>query len=168
MQHLTKLTAMLSFLGLMVSCQPQAALIPIATNPNLPTSYIEDAPIDQWVVRININDLQNLADTSTPFLLYLGNPTCSSCLRFQPIFTQWIEDTETLVYYLDTLQLLNQLSNLQSTFPQYFPEGFSTPSLYLLQGNERLHRIGASDAFFSLPRFSALMRSYVTKQNSES
>ena len=159
---------MFSLFGLMVGCQPQTTLIPIPSNPNLPTSYVEDGPIDQWVERINAESLQTLADSATPFLLYLGNPTCSSCLRFQPIFTQWIEDTERLVYYLDTLQMMNQLTSLQSAFPNYFPEGFSTPTLYLLSGYERLHRLGASEAFFSLPRFTALMRSYVTNEMNES
>lgn len=168
MKHLEKLSVMISFFGLMVSCQPQAALIPITSNPNLPTSFNQDGAIDQWVVRINVESLQALANSASPFLLYLGNPTCSGCLRFQPILTEWIEETERLVYYLDTLQMMNQLTNLQSTFPNYFPEGFSTPTLYLLSLTERLHRIGASEAFFSLPRFTALMRSYVTNEMNES
>lgn len=151
----------LTLFTFLVSCQPPVNAISLSKNQDLPTSFIENGPLDQWVKRIDQAQLMTLSESMTPFLLYLGNPTCSSCLRFQPILTEWIETTKALVYYLDTLQQMNQLSTFQSEFPTYFPEGFSTPTLYLLSGNDRLHRLGASEAFFSIARFNALMRNYV-------
>jgi hypothetical protein len=67
-----------------------------------------------------------------------------------------------MVYYFDTLQHLHHLSMFQQEFPNYFPEGFSTPTIYIFTGDQRIHRISSSQAFFSIPRFHALMNEFVS------
>lgn len=143
------------------SCVSNPEAVEISSNLNLPNSLGNNDSIDSWTIRLDVQSLGLLEASNDNFLLYLGNPTCSSCLRFQPHLKSWIFETRAMVYYLDTLELLHQLNSIQEQFPHYFPEGFSTPTLYLLNGEDRLHRIGSSEAFFSYPRFKALMTSYV-------
>lgn len=142
------------------SCVSNPHAVEISSNLNLPNTLGNNDSIDLWTIRLDVESLSVLEATNENFLLYLGNPTCSSCIRFQPQLKSWIFETKAMVYYLDTLEQLHQLSSIQEQFPTYFPEGFSTPTLYLLKGEERLHRISASEAFFSYPRFKALMTSY--------
>lgn len=144
------------------SCVSNPHAVEISSNLNLPNTLGNNDSIDLWTIRLDVESLSVLEATNENFLLYLGNPTCSSCIRFQPQLKSWIFETKAMVYYLDTLEQLHQLSSIQEQFPTYFPEGFSTPTLYLLKGEERLHRISASEAFFSYPRFKALMTSYAT------
>jgi len=142
------------------SCVSNPQAVEISSNLNLPNTLGNNDSIDLWTIRLDVESLSVLEATNENFLLYLGNPTCSSCIRFQPQLKSWIFETKAMVYYLDTLEQLHQLSSIQEQFPTYFPEGFSTPTLYFLKGEERLHRISASEAFFSFPRFKALMTSY--------
>jgi len=142
------------------SCVSNPQAVEISSNLNLPNTLGNNDSIDLWTIRLDVESLSVLEATNENFLLYLGNPTCSSCIRFQPQLKSWIFETKAMVYYLDTLEQLHQLSSIQEQFPKYFPEGFSTPTLYFLKGEERLHRISASEAFFSFPRFKALMTSY--------
>lgn len=142
------------------SCVSNPQAVEISSNLNLPNTLGNNDSIDLWTIRLDVESLSVLEATNENYLLYLGNPTCSSCIRFQPQLKSWIFETKAMVYYLDTLEQLHQLSSIQEQFPTYFPEGFSTPTLYLLKGEERLHRISASEAFFSYPRFKALMTSY--------
>jgi len=142
------------------SCVSNPQAVEISSNLNLPNTLGNNDSIDLWTIRLNVESLSVLEATNENYLLYLGNPTCSSCIRFQPQLKSWIFETKAMVHYLDTLEQLHQLSSIQEQFPTYFPEGFSTPTLYLLKGEERLHRISASEAFFSYPRFKALMTSY--------
>lgn len=142
------------------SCVSNPQAVEISSNLNLPNTLGNNDSIDLWTIRLDVESLSVLEATNENFLLYLGNPTCSSCIRFQPQLKSWIFETKAMVHYLDTLEQLHQLSSIQEQFPTYFPEGFSTPTLYLLKGEERLHRISASEAFFSYPRFKALMTSY--------
>jgi len=142
------------------SCVSNLQAVEISSNLNLPESLGNNDAIDLWTIRMGVESLSVLEATNENFLLYLGNPTCSSCIRFQSPLKSWIFETKAMVYYLDTLEHFHQLSSIQEQFPRYFPEGFSTPTLFFLNGQERLHRIGASEAFFSYPRFKALMSSY--------
>lgn len=144
------------------SCVSNPQAVEISSNLNLPNTLGNNDSIDLWTIRLDVESLSVLEATNENYLLYLGNPTCSSCIRFQPQLKSWIFETKAMVYYLDTLEQLHQLSSIQEQFPTYFPEGFSTPTLYFLKGEERLHRISASEAFFSYPRFKALMTSYAT------
>jgi len=151
----------LTLLLMISSCVTHTQTIGIPINANLPNSVASNPSIDNWVVRLDLESLETLSLSSDYYLLYLGNPSCSSCIRFQPNLITWIDETNALVYYLDTLENLHQLPMIQNQFPQYFPEGFSTPTLYLFLETNRVHRLSASEAFFSYPRFKALMANYV-------
>lgn len=143
------------------SCTSHTQKVTISMNSTLPNVIESNATIDTWTVRLDIESLSLLEASDETFFLYLGNPTCSSCVRFQPQLKTWVQETKALVYYLDTLEQLHQLNTIQVQFPNYFPEGYSTPTLYLLSGETRIHRIAASEAFFSYPRFKALLESFV-------
>lgn len=151
----------LSIIFLVSSCGPSQASIGIAVNPNLPNVLLENDSVDDWTIRIDLDALTLLSESDEYFLVYIGNPTCSSCIRFQPQLMKWIHETKASVYYFDTLEHLHHLSNFQVQFPSYFPEGFSTPTLSIFLGETRMHRISASEAFFSYPRFEALMKTYI-------
>ncbi len=160
-----KLSTTIAFVVLMSSCVSNSQIVGIAMNPNLPSVISNNALIDDWTIRLDIEMLETLKQSDEYFLMYLGNPSCSSCNRFQPQLLSWIDETNALVYYLDTLEHLHQLTTIQNQFTNYFPEGFSTPSLYIFLSEERIHLIGASEAFFSYPRFKALMASYIAIEN---
>ena len=118
--------------------------------------------MDALTTRIDLDDLVELANENDPYLLYVVNPTCSSCLQFQPVLLDLIATSKAMVYYLDTLEHLHHLSMFQEAFPNYFPEGFTTPTLFILSGVERIHRISSNQAFYNLQRFQALMINYVS------
>jgi len=157
-----KLIILFTAILMITSCVSNNQVVEIANNPNLPNTLENNDSMDTWTNRLDVESLSVLQASNESFMLYLGNPTCSSCTRFQPQLKTWILETSAMVYYLDTLEQLHQLSTIQEQFPNYFPEGFSTPVLYVLNGEERIHRIGPSEAFFSYPRFKALMASYVS------
>lgn len=146
----------------LMGCQINANTTTIAINPLLVTSPPTTISMDALTTRIDLDDLVELANDNDPFLLYVGNPTCSSCLQFQPVLLDWIATSKAMVYYLDTLEHLHHLSMFQETFPNYFPEGFTTPTLFILSGEERIHRISSNQAFYNLQRFQALMFDYVS------
>ena len=147
---------------LLMSCQVNSNPTMISTNPLLLMTTPTTNTIDDFTSRIDLDKLAELSNLNTPFMLYVGNPSCSSCLQFQPIFLDWIDTTKAMVYYFDTLQHLHHLLMFQQGFPNYFPEGFSTPTIYILTGDQRIHRISSSQAFFSIPRFHALMNEFVS------
>lgn len=147
---------------LLMSCQVNSNPTMISTNPLLLMTTPTTNTIDDFTSRIDLDKLAELSNLNTPFMLYVGNPSCSSCLQFQPIFLDWIDTTKAMVYYFDTLQHLHHLSMFQQEFPNYFPEGFSTPTIYILNGDQRIHRISSNQAFYSIPRFHALMNEFVS------
>ena len=147
---------------LLMSCQVNSNPTMISTNPLLLMTTPTTNTIDDFTSRIDLDKLAELSNLNTPFMLYVGNPSCSSCLQFQPIFLDWIDTTKAMVYYFDTLQHLHHLSMFQQEFPNYFPEGFSTPTIYILNGDQRIHRISSNQAFYSIQRFHALMNEFVS------
>jgi predicted bacteriocin transport accessory protein len=147
---------------LLIGCQMNSNSITIAMNPLLLTTTPTTISMDQLTTRIDLEKLIELSNENNPYLLYVGNPSCSSCLQFQPVLLDWIMTTKAMVYYLDTLQHLHHLSMFQHEFPNYFPEGFSTPTLYILNGHERIDRISSNQAFFNVQRFQALMLDFVS------
>ncbi len=160
--RLTLQKSMLMVLStVLMGCQINANTTTIAINPLLVTSPPTTFSMDALTTRIDLDDLVELANDNDPYLLYVGNPTCSSCLQFQPVFLDWITTSKAMVYYLDTLEHLHHLSMFQEAFPNYFPEGFTTPTLFILSGVERIHRISSNQAFYNLQRFQALMFDYV-------
>ncbi len=157
-----KLIILITSMLMISSCVSNPQAVEISPNLNLPNTLGNNDSIDVWTIRLDVESLSVLEATHENFLMYLGNPTCSSCIRFQPQLKSWIFETKAMVYYLDTLEQLHQLTSIQEQYPAYFSEGFSTPTLYVLNGQQRLHRIGSSEAFFSYPRFKALITSYVS------
>jgi hypothetical protein len=147
---------------LLMSCQVNSNPTTISTNPLLLTTTPVTNTMDDFTNRIDVDELTELSNLNIPFMLYVGNPSCSSCLQFQPILLDWIDTTKAMVYYFDTLQHLHHLSMFQQEFPNYFPEGFSTPTIYILTGDQRIHRISSNQAFYSIPRFHALMNDFVS------
>jgi predicted bacteriocin transport accessory protein len=161
--RLTLQKSMLMVLStVLMGCQINANTTTIAINPLLVTSPPTTFSMDALTTRIDLDDLVELANDNDPYLLYVGNPTCSSCLQFQPVLLDWIATSKAMVYYLDTLEHLHHLSMFQEAFPNYFPEGFTTPTLFILSGVERIHRISSNQAFYNLQRFQALMINYVS------
>ena len=146
----------------LIGCQSNANATIITMNPLLLTNPPTTITMDALTTRIDLDDLIELANNNYPYLLYMGNPTCSSCLQFQPVFLDWIATSKAMVYYLDTLEHLHDLSMFQEAFPNYFPEGFTTPTLFVLSGVERIHRISSNQAFYNLQRFQALMFDYIS------
>lgn len=146
----------------LMGCQINANATTIATNPLLLMNPLTSLSMDDLTVRIDLESMIVLSNENNPYLLYVGNPSCSSCLQFQPILLDWVAKTKAMVYYLDTLQHFHHLSMIQEEFPTYFPEGFSTPTLFILKGEERIQRIAANQAFFDGQRFQALMFDYVS------
>jgi predicted bacteriocin transport accessory protein len=146
----------------LMGCQINANTTTIAMNPLLVTSPPTTISMDALTTRIDLDDLIELANKNDPYLLYVGNPTCSSCLQFQPVLLDWIATSKAMVYYLDTLEHLHHLSMFQEAFPTYFPEGFTTPTLFILSGVERIHRISSNQAFYNIQRFQSLMFDYVS------
>jgi predicted bacteriocin transport accessory protein len=146
----------------LMGCQINANTTTIAMNPLLVTSPPTTISMDALTSRIDLDDLIELANKNDPYLLYVGNPTCSSCLQFQPVLLDWIATSKAMVYYLDTLEHLHHLSMFQEAFPTYFPEGFTTPTLFILSGVERIHRISSNQAFYNIQRFQSLMFDYVS------
>jgi len=155
-------TILLVLSTVLVGCQINTNATIIAMNSRLLTSPPTTISMEALTTRIDLDDLIELSNDNDPYLLYLGNPTCSSCLQFQPVFLDWIATSKAMVYYLDTLEHLHDLSMFQEEFPNYFPEGFSTPTLFILNGEERIHRIPSNQAFYNIQRFRALMLDYVS------
>lgn len=149
----------------LVGCQLNSTVTPIPMNPLLLTEMPSEKTLERLTTRVDLALLTSLSTEENPFLLYMGNPTCSSCLQFQPILLAWIEDTKAMVYYFDTLQHLHQLSVFQTQFPNYFPEGFSTPTLLIMTGTDRIDRIATNQAFYNQQRFQALMLDVVMIQS---
>ena len=149
----------------LVGCQPSSTATPIQVNPLLLANMPTEKTIQNLTTRVDMVLLKTLSTEENPFLLYMGNPTCSSCLQFQPILLTWIEDTKAMVYYFDTLQHLHQLSEFQIQFPNYFPEGFSTPTILIMNGTQRIDRLASNQAFYNQQRFHALMLDVVTIQS---
>jgi predicted bacteriocin transport accessory protein len=146
----------------LIGCQINTNATTIAMNPLLLTNPPTTITMDALTTRVDLEDLIELGSENHPYLLYLGNPTCSSCLQFQPVLLEWISTSKAMVYYLDTLEHLHHLSMFQEEFANFFPEGFSTPTLYILNGVERIHRIPSNQAFYNIQRFQALMLDYVS------
>jgi predicted bacteriocin transport accessory protein len=146
----------------LMGCQINSNTTTIAMNSLLVTSSPTTISMDALTTRIDLDDLIELANKNDPYLLYVGNPTCSSCLQFQPVLLDWIATSKAMVYYLDTLEHLHHLSMFQEAFPTYFPEGFTTPTLFILSGVERIHRISSNQAFYNIQRFQSLMFDYVS------
>lgn len=155
-------TILIALTAVLMSCQMSSNLTTIAMNPALVNALPTTLTLDGLTVRVDLEQLNGLADEDVPYLLYVGNPSCSSCLQFQPILLEWIASSRAMVYYLDTLQHLHHLTMIQEEFPKYFPEGFSTPTLFVFQGMERIHRIGSNQAFYNNERFQALMNDIVS------
>lgn len=155
-------TILLVLSTVLVGCQINANATIISMNPLLLTSPPTTISMEALTSRIDLDDLIELSNENDPYLLYVGNPTCSSCLQFQPVLLDWIATSKAMVYYLDTLEHLHHLSMFQEEFPNYFPEGFSTPTLFILNGEERIHRIPSHQAFYNIQRFRALMLDYVS------
>ena len=143
-------------------CQMNSNSTMIGMNPLLLTTLPTTISLDTLTTRIDLEDLIELSNENIPYLLYVGNPSCSSCLQFQPVLMDWITETKAMVYYLDTLQHLHHLPKFQEDFPNFFPEGFSTPTLFVLKGNDRIHRIPSNQAFYNFQRFQSLMLEYVS------
>lgn len=165
MKLLLKLSILSSLSFILVGCQPSTTATAIQMNPLLLANMPTEKTIESLTTRVDLALLTNLSTEENAFLLYMGNPTCSSCIQFQPILLNWIEDTKAMVYYFDTLQHLHQLSEFQTQFPNYFPEGFSTPTLLIMNGTQRLNRISSNQAFYNQQRFQALMLDVVTIQS---
>jgi hypothetical protein len=121
-----------------------------------------DTLIDPYVIRLDLTLLTTLVGLEIPILIYAGNPSCSSCQNFKPILSEWIRQTKAAVYYLDTLALLFDLPTFIETYPALFLEDFTTPSLYLIQGNHRLMYARSQSTFYQLSRFKAWIESYLT------
>jgi thiol-disulfide isomerase/thioredoxin len=152
---------------LLSSCQPNNQTPAISKNG----SWINENPpvstelIDPYIVRLDEVLLQSLVTLDLPFLVYAGNPSCSSCQAFKPVITAWIRETRAMVYYLDTLQLLFALPNLTQNYPSLFGEGFSTPTLYLIQGQQRLLFARSQQVFYQLSRFRPWIQSFLSVKN---
>lgn len=147
---------------LLISCQMNSNSTIIDMNPLLITTLPNTISMDTLTTRIDLENMIELSNVNNPYLLYVGNPSCSSCLQFQPVLLDWITKTKAMVYYLDTLQHFHHLTMFQQEFPNFFPEGFSTPTLFVLNGYERIDRIPSNQAFFNSQRFQALMIGYVS------
>jgi hypothetical protein len=117
--------------------------------------------IEAFTIPLNESMMDGLLNLSLPFLVYVGNPSCSSCIQFQPYLRAWILDEQPVVYYLNTLTLIYEPSRFQTLFPEQFSEPFSTPSLYLFKGNQRLFLQRSQPAFYSAGRFKSLIGSLV-------
>lgn len=160
----TKLTiTLMLFAGLLLSCQPTPSLPTIMQNGAWLSSTppTDQALIDPYVISVDVQLLDNLVASDNPFLLYLGNPTCSSCQRFKPILQQWIQETKAAVYYLNTLDLMFELPAMIAQYPTIFKESISTPSLYLIQGTTRLMAASGQTAFYQYSRFKPWIASYL-------
>jgi predicted bacteriocin transport accessory protein len=162
MKLILQKSILLVFSTLLISCQVDLRSTNIAANPFLIAHTPTIISMDELTIRIDLESMKELSRENNPYLLYLGNPSCSSCLQFQPVLLNWIVESKAMVYYLDTLQHLHHLSMFQQDFPTYFPEGFSTPTLFIFNGDERIHRIPSSQAFFNHQRFHSLMIEYVS------
>lgn len=152
---------------LLFSCQSQDHRPHIFQNGNLVHTSLplNDTPIDPYVIRLNQELLINLIQLDVPFLMYVGNPSCSSCQSFRPILQQWVREEKPAIYYLDTLTLLFELPTIQTNFPNLFPTSFTTPSLYVIQGEERLWFAQSQSAFFQYNRFKPWIEAQIGIQN---
>jgi predicted bacteriocin transport accessory protein len=150
-----------SFSVLLSSCQVQNNLPQIMKNGNLLNQTIDPSAdsITPYVTAVDQSSLLQLTQLNHPFLLYVGNPSCGSCQQFKPILLRYLLNTQAQIYYLDTLVNFHQLSSLNDAFPDIFSEPLVTPSLYLIQGQSRMLRRTAVEAFFSYARFKPLMDS---------
>jgi hypothetical protein len=147
--------------SVLVSCQASNARPMIFKNSAMADQSVPPTTtaIEAYTVPLNETMMTGLVDLSIPFLVYVGNPSCSSCIQFQPFLRTWILEEKPVVYYLNTLTLIYEPSRLQNLFPEQFSEPFSTPSLYLFKGNQRLFLEKSQPAFYSAGRFKSLLAS---------
>jgi predicted bacteriocin transport accessory protein len=150
-----------SFSIILSSCQVQNTLPQIMKNGNLLNQTIDVSAdsISPYVTAVDESSLRQLTQLNHPFLLYVGNPSCGSCQQFKPVLLRYLLNTQAQIYYLDTLVNFHQLTELGDAFPDIFSEPLVTPSLYLIQGQSRILRRTAVEAFFSYPRFKPFMDS---------
>lgn len=69
---------------MITSCVSNNQVVEIGNNPNLPNNLENNDSMDTWTNRLDVESLSVLQASNESFMLYLGNPTCSSCTRFQP------------------------------------------------------------------------------------
>jgi hypothetical protein len=141
------------------SCQAANERPIIFKNGAIEDDTVSDqtTAIEAYTITLDPQTMQGLIDLSMPFLVYVGNPACSSCINFQPQLKRWIQDESPLVFYINTLTTIHEPSLWQSTFPEHFQDPFSTPTLFLFKGQQRLFIQSSQQAFYQLARFKSLM-----------
>ena len=77
---------------------------------------------------ITYNELKSKLTTNESFMLVLYNPTCSCWGTFQPVITQYINETHTRVEYINA----NEIRGAQDQFG-LFTELINMPSVALFQ-----------------------------------
>ncbi|MBM7635450.1 hypothetical protein [Streptococcus saliviloxodontae] len=54
------------------------------------------------LIEIDETKLQELEQGATPFVLYMGRPTCPYCRAFLPKLVKALKNSQTTVYYIDS------------------------------------------------------------------
>ncbi len=157
-----KFTFLWITIPLLMACQSHPPIpVMIERNQFLDQYVGENLSFNDSIVRLTPNLLLEKSETNVPYLVYAGNASCTQCLNFQPTLVNWIQSFKPLVYYFDTLQLLHQIESIKQNHPTYFSEPIMTPTLYVFQGNNRLHRIVSRNEFYQSAAFMTFIEQYI-------
>ncbi|HFI0293542.1 TPA: thioredoxin [Streptococcus suis] len=66
------------------------------------SSITTSSQTSQSYIAISLAELQEKMTTAEDFFLYVGRPTCPYCESFLPKLEEAIQESSTIVYYLDT------------------------------------------------------------------
>jgi predicted bacteriocin transport accessory protein len=109
--YLTKgLIAFIGFLGLfffLSISQPNIDAFAEAPTDSSATSQVTNVTIPQYqqnvsgTKEINLDNLDQMLNSKSSFILYIGYKECPFCREFSPTLNQFIKKTSATVYYLD-------------------------------------------------------------------
>ena len=94
-----------------------------------------------------IKEIEQLMNTTTGELIYLGRPTCSYCQQFSPILEDASDKYEFGYYYLNTDELSTENLTKVLDMLEIDQDGFGTPTLAVVRnGKQDGVQIGYTDA----------------------
>ncbi|MEI5994204.1 thioredoxin family protein [Candidatus Enterococcus mansonii] len=64
--------------------------------------FAQNASSDYTTNKIEANQIKPLLEKKTTSFILIGNRSCGECERFKPILEEAIQETKTVVHYLDT------------------------------------------------------------------
>lgn len=124
--------------------------------------------IADWTTSVDGNGIKYLMDANYNFVLYISSEQCSSCMDSKPQILNYIYETKTQMYLLDTLKY-DEIYNEYSIFYNYtigdLDANLVTPTILFYSGRTLMNKTIGSSRLLNQNSTNNLFRSATTLKN---